>query len=365
MASSNGPAIALGAKAHVLYSRLLKADEYWALLGLKSTEEIAAFLRITAGYKNQMETMLPQRVHRITLENAVRSSILAEANSFLYYLRGPHRKFFLDWLSWYEAGQVKSIFRWLHSKRLDRDTLRQYLFHVPGSKLPYEAMLACRDYSDMLQTLHGTKYFSVLHEPVRRIVGGEKSHFSLELAIDNMVETNVYNDIMELSPSEREYLRPIFGTRADLTNLYHLHRCLWYYNMSIEETLTRMLPVRYKVTPRHLRLIASAPTWDDRIAVMERFFPAYGKIFREAIGQDDQELALETGLKRFNYNQAFMILRKGSPGFHTAIAYFLLKDHEVGDIIRIIEDVRYDYDRRSAARYLTRPIIDGGGPAWL
>ena len=83
MPFSNGSATALGVKAHVLYSQLLKADEYWALLGLKSTTEIAAFLKQTAGYKDKFETLVPANVHRIDLENALRSSVLAEAESFV------------------------------------------------------------------------------------------------------------------------------------------------------------------------------------------------------------------------------------------------------------------------------------------
>ena len=127
MPFSNGSATALGVKAHVLYSQLLKADEYWALLGLKSTTEIAAFLKQTAGYKDKFETLVPANVHRIDLENALRSSVLAEAESFLFYLLGVWRDFFLDWLSWYEAEQLKGIVRWIHSKRVDRDEMRRRL----------------------------------------------------------------------------------------------------------------------------------------------------------------------------------------------------------------------------------------------
>ena len=364
MSSSHGSATALGVKAHVLYSQLLKAEEYWALLGLNSTAEIAAFLKQTTGYKDQLETLLPAKVHRIDLENAVRSSILAEADSFLFYLLGVWRKFFLDWLSWYESEQLKSIFRWIHSKRLDRDMMRQHLFRVPGSKLPYEALLNCRDYKEVLETLCDTKYYKVLREPVRRLINGESSLFSLELAIDNMVEMDLYNDIKKLPADERKVLEPLFGSRVDLLNLYHFHRCMWYYNMTIEETISRMLPVKYKVKAHHLREMAKGPSWEERIALMEEYFPTYGKIFREALAEDDKELALEMCIKRYNYLKALSILRNGVPGFHTAIAYFMLKDHEVTDIIRMIEDVRYDYDRRSAAQYLIRPIINGGEPAW-
>lgn len=364
MSSSHGSATAIGVKGHVLYSKLLKPDEYWALLNLNSTSEIAAFLKQTEGYKDQLELLLPTKVHRIDLENSVRSSILSEAESFLFYLQGPWRRFFIDWLAWFEAEQLKSIFRWMHSKRLDRDIMRQRLFRIPGSVLPYETLLNCRDYKEMLEALVDTKYAAVLREPVRRLLNGENSLFSLELAIDHMVETTLWEDIQKLPADERTVLEPLFGSRIDLLNLYNFHRCMLYYNMTIEETISRMLPVKHKVKTYHLRAMAKGANWEERIAIMEELFPAYGKIFREALENDDKELALEMAIKRFNYLKALSILRNGVPGFHTAIAYFVLKDHEVTDIIRMVEDVRYDYDRRTAVQYLIRPIINGGESAW-
>lgn len=364
MPFSNGSATALGVKAHILYSRLLKADEYWALLGLKSTTEIAAFLKQTSGYKDKLETLVPANVHRIDLENALRSSVLAEAESFLFYLLGVWRDFFLDWLSWHEAEQLKSIFRWIHSKRLDRDEMRRRLYHVPCSKLPYEALLNCRDYREALEALVNTQYHAVLREPVRRLINGEKSLFALEFAIDNLVETNLYEDINSLMPHERAMLEPLFGERIDLLNLYYFHRCTLYYNMSIEETISRMLPVKYKVKTKHLRQFAKSATLDEFIAMIEESFPHYGRIFSKAFKESEQELALDMSIDRHIYLKALSVLKNGVPGFHTSIAYFLLKAYEVSDIIRIVEDVRYNYDRNVAIKYLIRPIFNGGERTW-
>ncbi len=364
MPFSNGSATALGVKAHVLYSQLLRADEYWALLGLKSTTEIASFLKQTAGYRDKLETLVPANVHRIDLENALRSSVLAEAESFLFYLLGVWREFFIDWLNWHEAEQLKSIFRWIHSKRLNRDEMRRRLYHVPCSRLPYEALLNCRDYREALEALAGTQYHAVLREPVRRLINGEKSLFALEFAIDNLVETKLYSDINKLPAHERAILEPLFGERIDLLNLYYFHRFECYYNMSIEETISRMLPVKYKVKTKHLRHLAKGGEPGERLSMMEEMFPVYGKIFSSVLKEDDEELALDMSIERYIYLKALAIMKSGVPGFHTAIAYFLLKAYEVADIIRIVEDVRYSYDRNVAIKYLIRPILNGGERTW-
>ena len=362
--TSKGQATAIGVKSHVLFSKLLTSDEHWALLNLNSISEIADFLKQTEGYKEHMETLPPAKVHRVDLENAVRSSILSEATSFLYYLSGPRRHLFTNWLGWYEAEHLKSIFRWIRTKRLDRDEMRRRLFTVPGSKLSYDLLLNSRDYNDVLEALKDTRYHKVLTEPVKRLINGEESLFSLEIAIDNLVETSLYNDLRGLPENEQKLLEPMFGTRIDLLNLYHFHRCVWYYHMTLEETLSRMLPVKYKVKTHHLREMSKGTTWEERINRLEESFPVYAGIFRSALEQEDRELALEMSIKRYNYLKALAIFQKGPPGFHTAISYFVLKSHELDDVIRVIEDVRYDYDRRNAANYLIRPIISGGEPKW-
>ena len=362
--TTHGQATAIGVKAHVLYSRLLTSEDYWGLLNLNTTTEIADFLRQTEGYQDDLEFMPSATIHRVDLENAVRTSILPEADAFLAYLAGPKRKLFSDWLSWYEAEHLKSIFRWLRSRRVERDVMRKRLFSIPGSKLSYDLLLNSRDYSEALEALKETKYYKVIQEPVRRLLNGEDSLFSLELAIDNLVEAELYNDLKAIDGYSAKMLEPLFGTRIDLINLYHFHRCTWYYHMTLEETLTRMLPVKYKVKTHHLREMSKGSTWEERLDNFESSFPLYAEIFRTALEQEDRELALEMSIKRFNYLKAMSIFQKGSPGFHTAMSYFILKGHEIDDVIRIIEDVRYDYDRRNAAAYLVKPITGGGEPIW-
>lgn len=359
-----GETVAMGVKARVLCGRLLTDDDYNVLLSCDSIARAADVLRETKGYREPMSA-LPPRIHRIELEGALRSSILNEAGGFLPYLGGARRAFFDSWLDWYEAENIKSIFRWIRSRRLDRDQMKQRLYAVPGSKVSHDLLLDSVSFEEAHEALRGTKYYDLTAAAVKRMTQGEESLFSLELAFDNLCETQLYKNLHQLDSDEYALLRPYFGSHVDLLNLYNLLRCLLYYRMPLEETLSRLLPVKHTIKTRHLRDIAKRATWDERLARLASISSAYSEIFSNALQKPDFELALEMSIKRFSYFKALAILRKGSPGFHTAMAYFLLKSYEIDDIIRIIEDVRYDYDRRSAAQYLTRPIkITGGEPAW-
>lgn len=355
----------MGVKARVLYSRLLSDEDYNVLLHSDSISGIAGILKTTEAYKNQMTYLPPLRVHRIDLESAVRGSILDAAESFLPYLGGARRAFFDDWLNWYETENLKSIFRWIRSRRLDREQMKQRLYPVPGSKVSYDLLLNSKNFSDVLEALQGTEYYKPIEASVKRLNEDEESLFSLELALDNFVEMSTYKDIYKLEYGEYKLLSPFFGTRIDLINLYNLVRSLLYYHMSLEEMLSRMLPVKYKIKTSHLRYIAKGATWEESLERLETISPAYAKIFAEALQKQSFELSLEMLISRFSYFKALSIFHTEPPGFHTAMAFCLLKSYEVNDIIKIIEDVRYDYDRRNAAQYLIKPItVTGGEPAW-
>ena len=359
-----GQAAAVGVKAHALFGKTLTEDHYWALLGLSDTAEIANFLRQTPAYKDALELLPVDTVHRVDLENAVRSALLEDAASFLPYMEGGRKKLFSAWMGWFEAGQLRNIFRWIRSRRVDRDSMRKSLHSVPGTKLPYDLLLNSRDYGEALEALAGTKYYDAIKEPIRRLVGGEESLFALEYALDSFIERERFNSLKIIPEEDRKVLMPLFGTRLDLLNLYHFHRCTWYYKMTIEETLTRVLPIKYKVKTHHLREIAKGATWEERLERFEALFPVYGNIFKNALEKPDKELALEMSIRRHNYLKTVLAFQKGVPGFHTAVSYFIIKSYEADDIIKIIENVRYGYDRRTAATYLVRPILGGGELAW-
>lgn len=355
----------MGVKAHVLYSRILKEETFWGLLSCDSVAEITDQLKSTEGYGPHLETLPPREIHRHDLEYALKTSLLTEANSFLLHFNGTRDAFFRAWVAWYEAENLKNIFRHVMSGNTDRERLRRRLFQIPGTNLSYDALLMARNFGEIGEALRGSVFYRVLIEPLKRLVTGEeKSLFPLEMAVDNLVENVLHKSMLRLENAERRLLMPIFGARIDLLNIYVIYRALTFYHMSPEETLNRILPVRHKIQLSLLRRLCRSETFEASLEILEEISPAYAGIFKNSLQQPEPQLALERNINRFLYLQSLRVYRTGSPGFHTAISYFLLREFEIKDLIKIIEDVRYDYDRRHALSYLTRPILSGGDVSW-
>ncbi|MDO4987978.1 MAG: V-type ATPase subunit [Synergistes sp.] len=364
MSYSGGTLVALGAKAHVLYSRMLKPEDYWILLKLESMEEIASYLKQTESYGDHLDAMLVGTAHRSTLQYAVHTATLNESASFMNYLSGDYRKFYVDMLGIGETVMLKNLFRAIHSKKGFDSRKQRKLFHIPGSKLPYDELTDCRDFGKLLELLSGTRYYGALKEPIAKMLAGENALFALEHAVDIVAETDLWNDIKNLPQRERKFIEPIFGVKIDMRNICHCARCRTYYGMDVSESLARMLPLRYKVSTSDLRRLMECADSDEAIKMLEGKFPLYARYFKDAFALKDNKIASENAVSKCCYSKALSAMKSGTPGFHTAIGYSVLKSFEIEDIIRITEDVRYDYDIRFAAQYLVRPLVDGGEPVW-
>jgi len=362
--ASLGECLSLGVKARVLYSRLLTESDYWMLLGSDTVAEIAAKLRAKEAYRGQI-ALLPQEVRRYDLEAAIKMNLLAQAKTFLIHFSNPRDGFFRAWISLYEAENLKSIFRNIAAGRTDREALRRRLYTIPGTKVAYDNLLAARNFTELAEALRPSPYGRALSDPLKRLgTGEEKTLFPLEMACDSFVEMLLYRWMKKLEPREREALMPIFGTRIDLLNIYILYRSLVFYNMTPEETLNRLLPARYRITIKFLREAARARTYEALAGMLEERFPDYASVLTGSLTQDEPQLAMERNIKRRLMAQALRVYSHGAPGFHTAMSYFVIKQYEIEDLIRIIEDVRYGYDRKHAAAYLIKEILAGGDAEW-
>jgi V/A-type H+-transporting ATPase subunit C len=361
--SSLGERVSVGVKARVLYSRLLSEDDYLMLLDSETVARALEKLKSTA--YGEFLVSLTNESHRHEIESAVKSTLISQAERFMVHLGTPRNNLFTAWFSLYEAENLKSIFRNIMSGRTSKDDLRRRLYPIKATKISFEKVLLAKNFSDVAEILRDTRFYKVLAEPLRSLShGGERSLFPLEMALDAFVESAIFKALHKFEPAERAVLMPIFGTRVDLHNLYTLYRAMLFYDLTPEETLNRLLPVRYRISVSALREAVRLKSFDDLRAFIKEGFPVYSQLIEDVSADEEAQLLIERNFKRYIYMQARKIFVAGSPDFHTAIAYFILRNSEILDITRVIESVRYGYDRRKAAAYLVTPVVSGGESEW-
>ncbi|MCX7828496.1 MAG: V-type ATPase subunit [Thermanaerothrix sp.] len=359
--SANGERISSGVKAKVMLSNLLSDEALWELLHHDSMEEIAARLKREEGYKEYLLQLPPGEIHRYDLEGQLKRIPLDETGAFIARSAGPRARFLTAWAWRKDSENLKSILRHIHSGRKDPAGLQNKLYHVPLSKVPYEGLLAASSFSQVLSSLRKTPYHASLEEPLRKLQDGEiRSLFNAEMALDMTAEGNVAKALSKLPTEDGKHVKEFLGERWDLFNLYTIYRARFFFQMGPEETMGQLLPHRHRLSPETLRALC-------RTQGEEAFSNAisstpYGHVFNQKIMNDD--MGVERNLKRHLFLKAIGFLRRRPPSFQSAFFYLYVRELEVEDIITAIEDVRYDYDRRNAALYLSRPLIARGDSMW-
>jgi V/A-type H+-transporting ATPase subunit C len=295
--SSLGERISIGVKARVLYSRLLSSADYMAILDSETVSQALERLKSTA--YGEFLAQLTSESHRHEIEAAVRATLIKQAENFMAHLGNPRDKLFKAWFALYEAENLKSIFRNILSGRKSKDDLRHRLYPITATKISFETILLAKGFSDVIEALRGTHFYNVLAEPLRNLSSGrEQSLFPVEMALDAFVESAIFKALRRFEPAERSVLLPIFGARIDLHNLYSLYRAMLFYDMTPEETLNRLLPVRYRVSVSALREAVRFKSPGELLAFIKERFPAYSGLFEGVTTGEETQLILERNFKR-------------------------------------------------------------------
>ncbi|MDO9508666.1 MAG: V-type ATPase subunit [Thermovirgaceae bacterium] len=354
-----GEETAAGTRARTLFSRLLSDRDYWELLDCDSVDEILERLKNTEGYARTLAA-LSSGIHRSELETHLEGIPFVEARRFLTSVTASRRDWLEAWLGLYDAETLNRVLRKIFSGHEGASGLEQRFHRVPGSSLPEKDLLAADNFDQILEALRGTPWFRVLQEPLKAALREGGNLFSAEMAVDALTLTRLVRTSRALTHSGKGSLSDLFGTLADLQNISWTIRGLHYFGMGFEEMINRLLPLRHRLSFDTLRRLGRSKGLDELWDHLGR--TPYAAVFGPHPITDS--MALEKLIKNHLWNKALSILRKGTPSFPALGAYLFLHDQEIRDIKMIIEDVRYDFNRRDAALFLARPLIRGGETSW-
>lgn len=354
---SVGERAAVTAKARVYRGRLLSPDDYLRLLEFETVGEIGAYLAKSEAYGPYISVPSPESLHRGDLEAIITSVPLLEEIPFCRYL-GPERSALLRaWGERFDVDVIKRVLRIITTGAGDREVLRRKVASIPITIADGEKLLAAKSYREVLDSLRGYPLYNILSEPLKRLEKEGGTLFRPKMAMDTFFLTRILSRGGRLPGSEGQGVRQIFGTRADLINIYWIYRSRRFFLLTPEEALGMTLPVRYRLSFETLSAFAFAPDVPSMVKLLR------GSVYGEAFGTDYSgettevnEMALEHNLYRILWRTASKIFGSGSSGVHVVLAYLTLRELEVKDLFTIIEDARYHYDKKKAREFLIHPV---------
>lgn len=333
---------AANAAVHEGIGRLLPEQVWMRLLAAKSLEEILSILSGTAYRESVLEG--PENLDEV--ERRIRASLAGRLRAAMPFVSG-HVRELLDWL-WrpLELDNLIIILRALHS-RVGAARIRSSLVPLgSASELDWQQLPNAKSVADLVDRMqdsyHGELYGRALDQ-ARQEYERQRTVFVLEVALYRLYYRKLSDIIERLWGRDRKEAKRFVGAIIDSRNLLWVYRYRVFFRFGPETILSYTLPCGEWVDASLIQRAASgAPPAELVKTIWRDGLPDLNFIQNQSQRQTIVEL--ETFFRRYFYDLAHKTLQS-YPHFHlgTILAYLILLESEVDDLVSIIEGKANDW----------------------
>lgn len=352
-----GGRICAGSRARA--SSLLDDDFFWRLLDCDTVEEIALILAESEPYGPFFEGLDLKTLGRSRLEEIISVAPFLEAERFFIHFRGPGLRLLQAFRDRWVLEYLKRLLRRLRAGHTDRAYLRRLADRFPNTRYPLEALAEAKTFFEVAELLATTPLGPKAASVVAQLDDGEMGLFPVEMFLDRRLFSLTLEACRALGSQGRRLLE-LFGTEADLANLSWIRRGRLYYAMDGAELMGALLPGGRRIRPKELNALVRASSEKELWQLLQD--GPYSDVFPEEEARE--ELALERAKQRRLREEALRLFRSGLPGLQNVLALLFLRRFEAFDLVTLVEDARYGFDRRQGALFLCRSLIPGGEIRW-
>ncbi len=328
---------------------LVSAPDYDALLSQLSDTAYGSYLELDHSLLTPRRAAYQIRLHLADIYRKL-IGIMPE----------PSRQLILGLWRLFEVDNLKATLRGIeHSASWDQ--VRHLLFPMErytSVTVPMmQRMVAASDISNALSYLKETSYYDSLSHALSRYQQ-EQSLFPLEVALDLDYRRDLWKGIFSLQGKDREESLRILGTVLDLDNLLWAIRYRVYHHLSSQEIVNYTISEGYRLHDEHILAIAKGQDIKQVVA------DVYPEIELPEGLSETSGPALETLEHNFQHYIVLICRRTflGNP-FHIGLplAYLLLSEHEVKDLIALIEVKAANLPKKMLGRVLDSIVVSQEG----
>lgn len=329
---------AITAKARAMLAEHLKPVDYATMLQKKTVGDIAIFLQSQPLYKESLEGINPKSIHRGQLEVLLRTGVFNRFAKLIRYADDNAKHF--GHIAVMET-EIELILMKLHSlSDQDNEILRQNmisklpLYIGSYTSFPLEELADSASFQDVLALLKDTSYYDVLKKYEQKSL--EDMDF---INLEHSLRTRYYATCLETiekysNTTSKEKMKEIILSRIELENIAIIYRLKKYFTVS-KEFIKQML-ADYCCFFRMKDLYDMVDN-DTAEQVIQRLEKSRYKAYLS----NQKFLYIEHYAQRITFNMSAHFVRTDTDPNLSLLAYVLLADIEIQNVIDIIESVRY------------------------
>lgn len=324
-------------KIRAMQGHLLSDEDFRTLSALPDVQALTAFLREHPGYKESLSRMGSHGNHREPVEQRITDALLYDYVSIYHFSSGELRNFLKYYARRFEVRFIKSMMT--RAAVLDKDDqiplphaeLDRKVFYDNYTCLDFERLTKASSIEEVLESLADTPYAG----PLRRVAESPNADmFRYETAIDLFYFSEMWKSRKEIGGADENLLTEFLGTRADLLNMWQIHRARTWYRMDPVEIYAITLPMLYRISKNDIRSLVEASSEDQFEAVLKDTWYArkYPEFSSETLPH------MYTAINRDVIRSA---ARRAPYSIATPYYYLYSKEHEIYRLTSLTECLRY------------------------
>ena len=333
------PYNAVIAKAKAKYGKRIRQKDYEALVKCRSVSEVVQYLKSYTYYRTFLGKV-GKDVHRGNLEKVLRENLFESFLSLCRYHNAysPVTEYILRSTEINELNQFITL--------LSIGKPQEYIFSLSVyfnklTEIDLEMLSKVRGHSDLIEAVKGTIYEEVIRK--NKPIHGE---YDLSAIADQLLIAVILEfsrDISEIkNKKEKEEILSLFRTLADYQNYSRVMRMKRYYHMNNEAVKTHLLPFGTFVGKKL-----------DQILMKESYEDVRAAFLNTSVGKKAKEIDIDSEMAiQGRYEKCRQLLYFSTNPEVVLLAYYIVCETELKNIITIIEGVRYSIDPKSIKEML-------------
>lgn len=304
---------------------------------------------LEAGGSSAASAGAPGGPDRTAIERAISPKPVRDLLGLLPFVHSEQRAFLATVLRGYEVETLKGLLRHLHHREASGESgPLPILFNVdPVASVPYATLVDVSSVDELVAVLDGTPYHQPLAE-ARAVTGAEGSVFQLESVLDDGYAAERWRAAGRLLGQDREAVRALFATEADLQDICWIYRGRFLREMRTDEVLPRLPGFGRRLPGPEVHALAAADT-------EQAFSTQLGQGPYRSLLEEDGHIRpdrLDVRAERFLLDEA-RALRTGYR-FHMGqvVAFQRLVEREVRDVCALAECLHYGIARAELPRFV-------------
>jgi len=337
---------AINTKVKALEGKMLKKDQYTALMECKNYHEAIKFLKDNTSYREELAALNIEEIHRGQLELVLKKGYINNFYKLGHYFSGEYKKLFKILFMRFEIEDLKVIIRGKFIGREKEQIIPYLTYESPLNNVDYYELVTAKNLEGVVERLKDTPYYKYVSPLVSSVK--EEGLFRMEMTLDFVYFSFLRKSLKKVDKEDREILERLNGIYADLLNIQWIYRGFKYYNLKPEELFNYTLYDGYKLKGEEIRKLCYVKNLDEFYQAIEQL--PYREVFINSKGRDYLvEKEILSCLKKM-YEKAE---KTNQLNISIVISYLELLLLEIRDITSIVENKRYNIQKTEGIRYIT------------